>query len=74
MAGNKKMISTLSAGTASGHAPDHDAIPSHAMEDISRIVFRETRIFFSNPAVQEDYKQWLAEYQKKRQTKGREIC
>lgn len=44
------------------HAVDCESIPDAIKEELSRIIFRSVREFFSNPAVMADYNKWLAEY------------
>lgn len=45
-----------------GHAVDCESIPDAIKEELSRIIFRNVREFFSNPTVIADYDKWLAEY------------
>lgn len=61
MAGKKCPLVTPKIDVT-GHAVDCEAIPEAIKEELSRIIFRGVREFFSNPAVVADYNKWLAEY------------
>lgn len=53
---------------------DTSLIPESVSDEISRIVFRSVREFFSNmtPAQKEDYERWRAEYRNRKSTGGGE--
>lgn len=63
MAGKKRKL-IIPTVDVSGHAVDCEAIPEGIKEDLSRVIFRQVREFFSNPAVQADYEKWLVEYRR----------
>ncbi len=63
MAGKKRQL-IIPTVDVSGHAVDCEAIPDGIKEDLSRVIFRQVREFFSNPAVQADYDKWLVEYRR----------
>lgn len=45
-------------------AVDSSEIPNYAMDGLARKTLRAVERFFSLPGVQEDYEEWLKEYQK----------
>lgn len=54
------------------HTPDPDAMPDYAKEELSRVIFRQVRKFFSDPRVKADYEKWLVEYRRTHPVKGGE--
>ncbi len=54
MAGKKQRL-VFPNVDVSGHAVDCELIPDPIKEELSRIIFRGVREFFSNPAVKADY-------------------
>ncbi len=63
MAGKKQRL-VIPIVDVSGHAVDCEALPGGIKEDLSRVIFRQVRGFFSSPAVQADYDKWLVEYRR----------
>lgn len=61
MAGKKRPL-VIPKADVSGHAVDCEALPDATKEDLSRVIFRQVREFFSDPAVKADYDKWLVEY------------
>ena len=58
----KKFSLHLSSADMEGHAVDCEVIPDAIKEELSRVIFRSVRKFFSDPAVKADYEKWLVEY------------
>lgn len=47
-----------------GHKVDPEKMPEIDKENLGRLIFREVRKYFSDPAVQADYLAWREEYRK----------
>lgn len=74
MAGKKQRL-VFPNVDVSGHAVDCESIPTPIKEELSRIIFRGVREFFSNPAVKADYDKWLVEYRRTHpKARGGETC
>lgn len=48
----------------SGHVISREAMPEDNKQNISQLIYREVREFFSDASVMADYEKWLVEYQK----------
>lgn len=49
---------------------DTSKIPEYVRDDLSRVLLRGVRAYFSDPKHMEDYKRWSEEYDQRQREKG----
>lgn len=54
--------------TSSNASIDTSEIPNYAMDGFARGTLRALERFFELPGIQEEYEEWLKEYQKKNES------